>query len=108
MDQESQAKKQIQFKRILCIILGIMILILPLSIYTLRKNDAESSGTGIVVGESAAYMTMLLNGIGGIVSGIIFSYFIGKNKYMDYVFICALGVFLVMAINFSLIINFGT
>ncbi|MBI5000910.1 MAG: hypothetical protein HZB92_05210 [Euryarchaeota archaeon] len=102
IEEEFHVRKEIRFKRILCIILGIMILILPLSIYTLKKNSLESSGTGVVVFEPVIYWIILTNGIGAIVSGIIFSFFMGKNKYLDYVLICALGIYLVMASNFGL------
>ena len=101
IEKESQVRKEIRFKRVLCIILGIMILILPLTIYTLKKNYLETSGAGEVVFAPVIYMIILTNGIGGIVSGVIFSFLMGKNKYLDYVLICALGIYLVMASNFG-------
>jgi hypothetical protein len=93
-DEEFHVKKIIRFKQILCIILGLMILILPMSIYTLTK-DSLTPRPGVIIGESGTYYIMLVNGFVGIISGIIFAFLMGKNRYLDYILICALGILLV-------------
>ena len=73
--------------RLICLIIGILILILPLATYSIIKNQTESSGRGIVVGENDAYQTMFTIGIIGIALGALFYYFGNENSVMYFLII---------------------
>ncbi len=91
--------------RILYLILAIMVLVLP---YTLYKMRIGENGEGTVNNSREDYPKIINIGIVGIMLGGVFVLLYGKNKYLDFIFLIILTICVIIALFLTPKVYLGT